>query len=549
MIYGLIGLFLVLAIGGVVFIMTSAKGKKSSDKSGISAKEILDDFEAIRKAMIEYKNESGSFSEDVIALLPYMKKKLVGDGNMYRVSSDGKFLIVKEIPKSVRNDLIEEAGGDSFSEGAWVYLSFMRTKGSAKKKPVANFSFTPAKNITTNTSLHFDPSGSTSEGEIIEKDWDNKKNRYRMPGTHVIRLRVRDIHGTWSEWVEKSIVVTEKKGIKQLISCRSATVLLYNNGYVVGEGSNRSNELGVSAATDTHTFTTLTIENVTQAVHGEKHTLFCLYDGTVHAAGNNEFGQLGTGERISPPLTKKVWGLDNIKQVAASGNTSGALTIHGEVYLWGDNESDKISKKSEAYFEYPQIVENLTNVKQLSIGNNHIAALLFDGTVVAWGDNTYGQLGLGYKGRVDELQLAMFKGGSKVVCGDDYTLMIREDGRVYGCGQNNSGNICGQTQREVLFPTELTTLRDIVDIQIYDRMCVALSNIGKVYMWGSYTKGDGKTIQAPVELEGLIYIKSITVSDSKIMCLDENNRIIEVTYPDERFKLRDVPGEYREGFK
>lgn len=95
----------------------------------------------------------------------------------------------------------------------WTYLTFE----VKPEKPVASFEVRP-RFIEANRTIEWimtasnDPDGDA----IVKYDWDgNKKDRYTDSdvGNHLIRLRVQDAEGNWSDWVEKTITVYEEGAI------------------------------------------------------------------------------------------------------------------------------------------------------------------------------------------------------------------------------------------------------------------------------------------------------------------------------------------------
>jgi alpha-tubulin suppressor-like RCC1 family protein len=64
-----------------------------------------------------------------------------------------------------------------------------------------------------------------------------------------------------------------------------------------------------------------------------------------------------------------------------------------------------------------------------------------DGTVWAWGSNFFGQLGDGTSDkRSKPVQMKIF--GGKIIAiaaGFAHSLVLRDDGQIFGCGDNNMG--------------------------------------------------------------------------------------------------------------
>ncbi|KAJ7565806.1 hypothetical protein O6H91_02G076100 [Diphasiastrum complanatum] len=105
------------------------------------------------------------------------------------------------------------------------------------------------------------------------------------------------------------------------------------------------------------------LEKVRVVAAGAFHNLALLEPGNVWAWGNNEYGQLGTGDtqpRASPIPVRGLTGLV-LEDIAAGGWHSMALTVDGQVYAWGRGEHGRLGfgdDKSSKMF--PQRVHLLT---------------------------------------------------------------------------------------------------------------------------------------------------------------------------------------------
>ena len=203
---------------------------------------------------------------------------------------------------------------------------------------------------------------------------------------------------------------------------------------------------GSDVTTRTYTFTG-------QVSTSGNHTLVLLANGTVWAAGKNDYGQLGDGTTISQIFLKQVPNLSNVVAVAAGGNHSLALLKDGTVKAWGLNTNWQCGASGGTT---PQLVPNssnpLTNVTRIAAGATHSVALTsaFNGTVYTWGGGANGQQGNG-----------------------TYT----PNGQ-YGQGANVDRATPG------LLSPSLTGIKDIASGGGGNHT-LALTNAGSVYCWGS----------------------------------------------------------------
>jgi len=121
--------------------------------------------------------------------------------------------------------------------------------------------------------------------------------------------------------------------------------------------------------------------------------------GRAFCWGDNRFGELGDGSRVSRPYAMPVQGLDQIVQMAvgcgsptSSGHTC-AVTSSKELWCWGANVDGQIGDESGEDQLLPKRIASLSGVTAVSLGARHSCALLEDHRVFCWGDNDSLQIG------------------------------------------------------------------------------------------------------------------------------------------------------------
>ena len=87
--------------------------------------------------------------------------------------------------------------------------------------------------------------------------------------------------------------------------------------------------------------------------------------------------------------------------------------------------------------------------------------------IYSCGNNDYGQLGQqksqSRPSRVEGLeQYEIFR----ICCGDYFSLALTDDGKVFGWGRNNSGQLCEQSEEVVFKPSLLKELSNYKIVQI-----------------------------------------------------------------------------------
>ncbi|MEV1050048.1 hypothetical protein [Streptomyces sp. NPDC049887] len=175
---------------------------------------------------------------------------------------------------------------------------------------------------------------------------------------------------------------------------------------------------------------------------GFAHSLALLEDGTVWAWGDNDNGQLGNGTLDDSTIPVQAWGVTRARAVAAGGDHSLAVVGEGRVLSWGDNFSGQLGNGTNIDSTTPVEVRALTGVTAVAAGLGHSLALAGDGTVWAWGGNASGQLG---NGTLDDSTIPVRVRGLRGVTGistsEDHNLALTSS---CGCGHSGlpSGPSC-----------------------------------------------------------------------------------------------------------
>ncbi|KAH9716742.1 putative UVB-resistance protein UVR8 [Citrus sinensis] len=182
---------------------------------------------------------------------------------------------------------------------------------------------------------------------------------------------------------------------------------------------------------------------------GGAHTLFLTETGCVYATGLNDFGQLGISENIGYSLEPlRISGLKKeVVQISTGYHHSSAITVDGELYMWGKNSNGQLGlgKKAAKVIPIPTKVECLSGIftKQAALGFEQSVAVTGGGKVLSWGAGGSGRLGhgqessiLGFLRSTSEYTPRLIKEleGVKVkiaAAGFLHSACIDENGRVY----------------------------------------------------------------------------------------------------------------------
>ncbi len=235
-------------------------------------------------------------------------------------------------------------------------------------------------------------------------------------------------------------------------------VKFYTTGYIMVAIKNDNTAWGWGSGYPTLPFSispNQLLSNVKFADAGSGHIVFVKNDGTVWAAGNNAFGELGNGTTINSATPVQMLGISDAVRAIALGydltNNQAAATLilsaNGTVSLTGGYQYF-----SNANNLTPTTISGLTNIVDIKGGTTAAFALNSNGEVFAFGrENSYvgyrGALGIGnYTGLYTPPTKILFPLGAAPIIAistnnDGYhTLALDENGNLYGWG----GNLLGQ---------------------------------------------------------------------------------------------------------
>ena len=210
-------------------------------------------------------------------------------------------------------------------------------------------------------------------------------------------------------------------------------------------------------------------------------------------------------------------------KVAAGDDFGVGLKEDGTVWIWGYDDSGL------AYSNIPASTNVLSSYKNIDSGKNFSVALRSDGTVWTIGDNKYGQLGQGDNvNRVKYVQIEGLKDIVQIASGDTHTVAVDRFGIVYGWGSNSKGEL-GQENIGIntTVPVIISIQSDkVMQISAGKNQTVIVANNGKVYGIGEYLNGYIQD-QDGVEIEDAV---KATVGDNYILVLRQNGTIVKYQY-------------------
>jgi len=207
------------------------------------------------------------------------------------------------------------------------------------------------------------------------------------------------------------------------------------------------------------------------------HTFLIKNDGSVWGIGNNQYGQLGTGETSSTVYNMTQMLLPSNKIASSvSGTELYTMVLMSDGTLWGTGYNNKgqlgIDTSNNQYTELQEMLLPAGKVvKSFSCGGyddinyQYTIVLMTDGTIWGVGDNSVGQLGIGTTSgpyitlqEMDITMLTEYVKSISVRCSHNTTIVLMNDGTIWGTGNNTNGQLGITTLVSKSSITQMTTI-------------------------------------------------------------------------------------------
>ena len=329
---------------------------------------------------------------------------------------------------------------------------------------------------------------------ILKNDgslWSCGDNEYGQLG---LGTSDTNLHATFTK-----VTTNINNDVKQISCASDYTFILKNDGSVWSCGRNDLGQLGLGDSTSRNTFTKVTtnINNVKRIVCGGYHTAILKTDGSVWSCGTNYYGQLGLGDSTSrDTFTQVTTNINNdVKQISCGQFHTVLLKNDGSVWSCGGNDYGHLGLGDTSNrYTFTKVTTNINNdVKQISCGNTYTFILKNDGSVWSCGRNSSGQLGLNNttdQSTFTKVTTNINNDVKQISCGGAFTFIIKNDGSVWSCGQNNYYQLgLSDTSNRYTFTQVTTNINNVKRIVCGIRHTFTLKNDGSVWSCGNNEYG------------------------------------------------------------
>jgi alpha-tubulin suppressor-like RCC1 family protein len=250
---------------------------------------------------------------------------------------------------------------------------------------------------------------------------------------------------------------------------------------------------------------------------GYQSTLAVKTDGTLWAWGDNDFGQLGTGNFVAKNAPVQVGTASDWKEVSCGENHVIALKTNGTLWAWGDNIFGQLGEGGILPMSNIPVQVGLDSDWQtISAGSYHNLALKTNGALWAWGWNFAGQVGDGTTTDVlFPTQIALGSTFKAISTGAYFSHAIKTNGTLWAWGDSSFGQLGDGTTNFFITPTQIGTANDWKSVDGGDSFTLAIKTNGTLWSWGANFEGnlgDGTLIDhyAPLQVGTYTNWKSIS---------------------------------------
>eukprot|EP01080_Neovahlkampfia_damariscottae_P008338 gene8338-162_t len=273
-------------------------------------------------------------------------------------------------------------------------------------------------------------------------------------------------------------LITTLSNITQISAGNAHSTVIDHIGDVYVFGSNTVGEIGLGMTLESKVPLLLSIRNISSISASQRNTWFIKNDRTVFVTGFGVNGQLGLGNYSTIYTPTQLNKFLNCTAATSTSTTS---------YILNDDEIFV----SGLFSSNIQTTSLLGSYKKILTGEDHSLILDNNSTLHVLGNNFVHQLGISTT--IDPQTTPKKVNESlkvkRIIAGSSYSLIVTEDGRTYGSGENTLGQLgIGSKTNSSIFT--LIPLPPIDYISTGKSSSFALSNSKDCYVFGYNGEGE-----------------------------------------------------------
>ncbi|MGD9605684.1 MAG: leucine-rich repeat protein [Bacilli bacterium] len=325
----------------------------------------------------------------------------------------------------------------------------------------------------------------TSQGRLFA--WGNNTSGQLGDGTQNAKLVPIEIT-SYFNLLANEVIIDVAVGSAHNIAITS-------HQRVFSWGKNNFGQLGDNSTVDkllptdiTGNFAFSSSDLIAQIDSAGNHNFLRTQSGVIYSWGYNFYGQLGNGDKINQLLPVNItsqFSLANgeiIQDIDTSSSHTFAISNLNHVYSWGNNQNAQLGYQTTMITPYQMdnqlSLQTSEFVLDVSVGASYSLVLTSSGRVLAFGSNSAGQLGANSTDQAisvptDITSLFVTSADDKIVkiiAGRYHAIAMTSKGRIFGWGNNYSGQIghlASTTQRKPIQITSLFQSRQELSIEDY----------------------------------------------------------------------------------
>ncbi|TXK71836.1 hypothetical protein [Paenibacillus sp. N3.4] len=240
--------------------------------------------------------------------------------------------------------------------------------------------------------------------------------------------------------------------IKKIVRGPNSTIALMNDGRLLIEGTE-----GLVDTENAHYFFFENDKDATdwKEVTSSDTAVFAIKkDGTMWSAGSlNDVGSLGTGDYKTSENFIQIGKNKTWKAVSSNYGHAAAIAEDGSLWTWGLNNAGQLGDGTLTNRNIPSKVGNSNDWEEVYVGSYHTMAVKSDGSIWAWGATTGKRLNIETDQEDIKKPMKIFDNLTykKISVGNVHTLVIREDGTLWGWGYNHNGQLGINGDEDLIF--------------------------------------------------------------------------------------------------